>query len=70
MGEGNSVVPVAAAVVAVVPRQFSPCRNWGKMFVRDGGGGVIGLPEVLKTDLEDLEMGNFPGADKRETCLV
>ena len=69
MGEGNSAV-MAVAAVAVVTRQFSPFHSWGKMFVRDGGGGVIGLPEVPKTDLEDPEMGNFPGADKRETCLV
>ncbi len=66
-----SVAAAAAVAVAVaVPRQFSPCRSWGKMFVRDGEGVVIGLPEVLKTDLEDPAMGSFLGADKRETCLV
>ena len=53
---------------------FCPCRSWGKM--SDRGGGGVGrelavVPHLLQVfDWEDLERGNSLGADKRVTCLV
>ena len=61
----------SAVATSFAFENFWPCRSWGKMSDRGGGGVGRGLAVVrcpLQVfDWEDLERGNSLGADKRVT---